>query len=166
MNGISPDGGKFKFPQNPIGAEQAIKIMKEYPKTRYATWLYYQYMENPFRWKIKDMLYLIINGRYYESIRSRSFEDNEEACKSIKEESDIILSNYPNFPFTLQLKTQMALCNIVLGDESRGIKELQELLQQEQMKAIKEKDELSDEGKWIEEFLREWFIAKAEGSAQ
>jgi len=158
--------------------------MKQYPSSIYVAWAYYEDLfglkeEVPKMFNldnryitVKDIIRMIKEKTYedttsvynFDEARIEKFKSGEGilACKLIKERLQLILKYHPDFVFANHLNIRIALCNIEIGNEEEGLTQLKGLLQKEQNKALKEKIEISPEGKWIEEFLKEWSLNLSE----
>ena len=75
-----------------------------------------------------------------------------------KGKSIFILKNHPDFIFSDKLRLIIAICDIVLGKESEGIKQIQDLIQaeEEKIKASPSEKLISNDIQWAKKFLDAW----------
>jgi hypothetical protein len=111
-------------------------LIAKYPTSRYTAWAANK--------TIIDLTSLD-EKRIAEGIKKKIYPKTEKALW-MKEKGNEILKSYPDFAYAEKIKVAVAISEIVLDNETEGIKILQDLVQNSQSK----------EAEWSKRFLDAW----------
>ena len=145
-------------------------ILRDYPTSIYAAWIHYADIFKP-TYKDADRIVKLIPENLYpawNSVRDpsstrenrgwRSIEEGKPMAAWAKEKSLFILKHHPDFVFADRLRIIAAICDIVLGKEDEGIKQIQDLIkaEEEKIKASSTERLMSIDIQWAKKFLDAW----------
>ncbi|OGF67867.1 MAG: hypothetical protein A2Y62_01225 [Candidatus Fischerbacteria bacterium RBG_13_37_8] len=144
-------------------------LLKKFPGSIYTAWTYFHRMYDPTKieahYTVVDLrksnypprgIYIPESEAYEGYGLNTHLNSGIESAKWIKEKSELILSHHPDFPFANKLRIQIALSNIALGIEKKGILQLQTFFKQSTEKKVLSKKPLETEAEWAEKFLALW----------